>query len=193
MRLFSSYTPNDLPTSLTKIGVLSGVLLLSACEAQLRDLVENVNSIPVVEKVVAEGETVVALPTAHTEAAPEIIILQDGVDAFLGYKSVEIPEDLSGTYPELNKGILAFILAFNLREIANEEGVSSWAKIRTSSADETTWQYELSSLPDDAVYATEYKVYFEKIDTDYRIARIGHRVKCYRGNNPKQWTVKLCT
>ena len=178
----SSYSPNRLPASLTIIGVL-GVLLLSACEAQLRD---------VIEKVVEEDKTVEILPTSHTAAAQETIILQDGVDAFLGYKKIEIPEDLSGTYPELNKGILAVILAFNLRETANTDGVSSWAKIRTSSADETTWQYELSSLPDDDIYAIDYKVYFEQIDANYRIARIGNRFKCYHGDNPKQWTVEQC-
>jgi len=146
----------------------------------------------VVEKVVEEDNPIEPLPAAHSEAVPEIIIIQDGVDAFLGYKHIEVPENLNGIYPTLNEGIIAFILAFNLREMANEEGVSAWAKIRTSSADETTWQYELSSLPDDAVYATDYKVYFGKIDTSYRIAKIGHRVKCYQGDNPKQWTIEPC-
>lgn len=138
----------------------------------------------------AAGEVEIEIPEAPEP--PKHIILQDGVDAFLGYQRIEVPESLSGTYPALNKGIVAFIMAFNLRDMANEEGVSAWAKIRTSAADETTWQYELTYLPDDSVYAVDYKVYFEKLETGYQIARIGHRVKCYRGDNPKQWTVELC-
>lgn len=187
---------NWIPTFVGMSGMLG---MLSACDVQLQNFTDAASSDPVVEKVVEkvveEDKSVEALPAAHVEDAPkppEITIIQDGVDAFLGYKHIEVPENLNGIYPTLNEGILAFILAFNLREMANEEGVSAWAKIRTSSAGETTWQYELSSLPDDAVYATDYKVYFGKIDTDYQIARIGHRVKCYQGENPKQWTIEPC-
>jgi len=83
--------------------------------------------------------------------------------------------------------------SFSQCETANKDGVSAWAKVRTSIEGKTTWQYELSSLPDDAIYAIDYKVYFEKNDVHYHIARIGHRFKCYRGNTSKEWTVKLCT
>jgi len=183
MRLYSSYAPKFITASLASAGIL-GMLLLSACDELIQDFTENTSADTPVEQVVEEDKTI--------ETVPEIIILQDGVDAFLGYKHVDIPENLDGTYPALKDGILAFILAFDLRETANEEGVSAWAKTRTSKAGETTWQYELNALPDDSVYAIEYKVYFEKLDTNYRIARIGHRVKCYRGANPKQWTVELC-
>jgi len=128
---------------------------------------------------------------------PEQIILQDGVDAFAGYSLVEIPDTLSDTYPNQGKAIVAFLTAFDLRALANTEGVSAWAKIRTSTADETTWEYELAYLPDDAVYATGYKIYLEDVDGGISIARIGHRVKCRRGPEPKrpeskQWTVAPC-
>jgi len=197
MPFFAFLAPSWIAVSQASVGVMAA-LLLSACDVQIQDFIDEASSDPVVEKVVEEDNPVETLPATHVEDAPEaskppeITVIQDGVDAFLGYKHIEVPENLSSIYPTLNEGILAFILAFNLREMANEEGVSAWAKIRTSSAGETTWQYELSYLPDDAVYATDYKVYFEKIDTDYQIAKIGHRVKCYQGENPKQWTTEPC-
>jgi len=172
----------------TSFGIGALLVLLCACNVQTQDTHEVI-------RVVEEDKTVEVTPTAHMEtiaAPPEKIILQDGVDAFLGYQRIAVPESLSETYPALNKGIVAFIMAFNLREMANEEGVSAWGKIRTSAKSETTWQYELTYLPDDSVYAVDYKVYFAQVDTGYKIARIGHRVKCYHGDNPKQWTVELC-
>ena len=124
--------------------------------------------------------------------ASEITILQDGTDAFTGYKRLDVPAKLMTVYPNDGKAISAFIKAFDLRKLANTEGVSAWAKIRTSKAGETTWQYELSYLPDDSVYALDYKIYLEKVGGGTKISRIGHRVKCYRGAKPKQWTVELC-
>jgi len=153
-----------------------GILLLSACDVQV-----------VKDYLAAPPDSVEAV-----EALSETSVLQDGVDAFMGYQPTEIPEILSEIYPDQGKAIIAFLNAFNLRALANEEGVSAWAKIRTSTAGETTWEYELVYLPDDAVYATSYKIYLEDVKGGMRIARIGHRVKCYRGPKPKQWTTQPC-
>ncbi len=157
------------PTRLTArvtVAILSAILL-SACDEQgMKDFL--------------------------AEQPPEQVILQDGVDAFAGYALVEAPAALSEIYPNQGKAIVAFLAAFDLRALANTEGVSAWAKIRTSTAGETTWEYELAYLPDDAVYATSYKIYLEDVEGAVRIARIGHRVKCYRGANPKQWTAPPC-
>lgn len=179
------------------IPVYVGIFMLSGCNTVVQDIPEKTKPAPFTKRVVEKDKSVTVTPAAQmtkipAQETPETIILQDGVDAFFGYQRIDIPESLSGSYPTLNKGIIAVILAFNLRSLANEEGVSAWAKIRTSAAGETIWQFELTYLPDDAVYATDYKVYFEKIEAGFRIARIGHRVKCYRGPQPKHWTVELC-
>ncbi len=127
------------------------------------------------------------------DPSSEHIILQDGVDAFAGYAPIKVPDELLGTYPNQGKAIIAFLTAFDLRSLANTEGVSAWAKIRTSTAGETTWEYELAYLPDAAIYAAGYKIYLEDIGGGIRIARIGHRVKCRHSPEPKQWTTKPCT
>ncbi len=155
-------------------------------------------SCPAAPKILPNPEPEPELkPEPIPESVPETrtteaLILQDGVDAFADYKRLDIPKGLSGTYPNDDKAIAAFIAAFDLRKLANTEGVSAWAKIRTSKAGKTTWQYELTYLPDDSVYGLDYKIYLEKVSGGTQISRIGHRVKCYRGDFPKQWTVKLC-
>ncbi len=150
---------------------LLGMVLLSACDVQ--GMKDNLAEQP-------------------SEQSSEPVILQDGADAFAGYAPVDVPDALSATYPNQGKAIVAFLTAFDLRSLANTQGVSAWAKIRTSTAGETTWEYELAYLPDDAVYATAYKIYLEDVEGGINIARIGHRVKCRRGPEPKQWTTAPC-
>jgi hypothetical protein len=143
---------------------------------------------------VADGSVPVSqMPQAQeVPEVPEVTLIQDGEDAFKGFGSVDIPEGLQGEFTGVSDGIRTFIEVFGLRTIANEEGVKAHARIRTSERDQTTWEYELTNLPDDSVSAENYKVYFEKTGSVYTVARIGHRAKCYRGDAPGQWTTKLC-
>lgn len=131
-------------------------------------------------------------PRATIMPTREHLVLQDGIDAFVSYRLERIPESLQGTYPNVSKAMAGFLVGMKLRELANEEDVSAWAKIRTNTSKETTFEYELTYLPDPIIYAKNYKVYFEQVGGGYQIARMGLKVKCYHGSTPKQWTVEPC-
>ncbi len=131
-------------------------------------------------------------PRATIIPTREHLVSQDGIDAFVNYRLERVPENLRGTYPNISKAMAGFLVGMKLRELANEEDVSAWAKIRTNTSKETTFEYELTYLPDPIIYAKNYKVYFEQVGGGYQIARIGLKVKCYHGSPPKQWTIEPC-
>jgi len=160
------------------VAVFAGILLLAGC-AQ-----------PTAEQLVVK-KTPVAEEVKQAQA-PRKTIIQDGKDAFEGFEDVDIFNELTGEYATLNDGIRAFIDWFELRDIANKDGVKAKAHIRTSDNGDTTWSYKLFNLPDDSVQAENYKVYFEKMPGGLKIARIGYRVKCYKSQTPDDWTTELC-
>ena len=166
------------------ISISFAAFILSSCSDLVTVLPEAPPDTP--ETPILAGEIVTA------PQAPKVTLIQDGEDAFKGFGSVDVPEGLQGEFIGVNDGIRTFIEVFGLRAIANEQGVKAHARIRTSERDQTTWEYELTNLPDDSVSAENYKVYFKKTGSVYTVAHIGHRMKCYRGDAPDQWTTKLC-
>ncbi len=161
---------------------LGGLLLLGGCENPEAEQ-PVIKETPIIQQA--------PVPIASLQA-PLKTIIQGGKNAFEGFEDVEIFKELTGEYSTLNDGIRAFIDWFELRDLANKDGVKAKAHIRTSDNGDTTWSYKLFNLPDDSVQAENYKVYFEKTAGGLKIARIGYRVKCYKSQTPDDWTTELC-